>query len=181
MQKKFAEEQARLRAATSEAVGGVDRLRHVTAATATPYLVLSGNVKPGQISDPSSGYATSDRAVRTEHARLRPFASRELCQMSLGFALIVRMHLIVRLIVCHYVAVPAGIASAMPFSALRFHDVHCMQVSLTPVLGAQTPALGGGMTPLAGNRKVEAMLGIDRKAADREAMPPPAARAKQQR
>jgi len=64
MQKKFAEEQARLRAATSEAVGGVDRLRHVTAASATPYLVLSGNVKPGQISDPSSGYATSDRAVR---------------------------------------------------------------------------------------------------------------------
>ena len=64
MQKKFAEEQARLRAATSEAVGGVDRLRHVTAASATPYLVLSGNVKPGQISDPLSGYATSDRAVR---------------------------------------------------------------------------------------------------------------------
>ncbi len=70
MQKKFAEEQARLRAATSEAVGGVDRLRHVTAASATPYLVLSGNVKPGQISDPSSGYATSDRAVRSFAAPL---------------------------------------------------------------------------------------------------------------
>ena len=53
-----------------------------------------------------------------------------------------------------------------------------MQVSLTPVLGAQTPSLGGGMTPLAGARKVEAMLGIDRRAADRAAMPPPAARAK---
>lgn len=72
MQKKFAEEQARLRAATSEAVGGVDRLRHVTAASATPYLVLSGNVKPGQISDPSSGYATSDRAVCAVTARPMP-------------------------------------------------------------------------------------------------------------
>ena len=64
MQKKFAEDQARLRAATSEATGGLDRLRHVHAASATPYLVLSGNIKPGQISDPSSGFATSDKAVR---------------------------------------------------------------------------------------------------------------------
>ena len=39
--------------------------------------------------------------------------------------------------------------------------------------GQQTPALGGGMTPLAGDRKVEAMLGIKRARADSEAMPPP--------
>lgn len=32
----------------------------VQEVTATPYLVLSGKVKPGQISDPTSGYATEE-------------------------------------------------------------------------------------------------------------------------
>lgn len=68
----------------------------------TPYVVLTGNIRPGQSSDPKSGYATVDS-----------------------------------------------------------------QVALTPVLG-------GGKTPLTGDRKVEAMLGITKRAKD--SMPPPASR-----
>lgn len=63
-QKKFAEEQAKLRAATSEAHGSLERLKQVQQASATPYLVLDGTVRPGQISDPASGYATSKKSVR---------------------------------------------------------------------------------------------------------------------
>ncbi len=159
MQKKFAEDQARLRAATSEATGGLDRLRHVQAASATPYLVLSGNIKPGQISDPSSGFATSDKAARR---CLQTYPVLERC---------------VR--VTRHCWIPHLPQSCPANAAHSEHDL-CVQVSLTPVLGAQTPALGGGVTPLAGNRKVEAMLGIDRTAADRVAMPPPTARRKQQ-
>jgi hypothetical protein len=33
--------------------------------TATPYLVLSGKVKPAQVSDPASGYATEERGKRS--------------------------------------------------------------------------------------------------------------------
>jgi len=58
------------------------------AKTNTPYVVLTGNIRPGQSSDPKSGYATVDSQV------------------------------------------------------------------------ALTPMLGGGRTPLVGDRKVEAMLGI---------------------
>lgn len=36
------------------------RVRALQEVSATPYLVLSGKIKPGQISDPSSGYATED-------------------------------------------------------------------------------------------------------------------------
>jgi len=77
-------------------------------------------------------------------------------------------------VVCLYGALPSSHRCDS-----QIYGVHSTQ--LTPVLGAQTPALGGGLTPLSGTRKVEAMLGIDRRAADRAAMPPPAARAKQQR
>lgn len=63
-QKKFAEEQAKLRAATSESRGSLERLKQVQVASKSPYLVLDGTVKPGQISDPASGYATSGKAVR---------------------------------------------------------------------------------------------------------------------
>ena len=71
-QKKFAEEQAKLRAATSEAHGSLDRLKQVQAASATPFLVLDGTVKPGQSrthvggqsSDPGSGYDTSRKVMR---------------------------------------------------------------------------------------------------------------------
>ena len=73
------------------------------AKTNTPYVVLTGNIRPGQSSDPKSGYATVDS-----------------------------------------------------------------QVALTPVLG-------GGKTPLTGDRKVEAMLGI-RKRTGNDSMPPPASR-----
>lgn len=37
----------------------------IQSATATPYLVLSGKIKPGQISDPASGYATEERTARS--------------------------------------------------------------------------------------------------------------------
>lgn len=39
----------------------VDRMREAQAQLKTPYLVLSGNVKPGQTSDPTSGFATVDK------------------------------------------------------------------------------------------------------------------------
>ena len=70
-QKKYAEEQAKLRAATSEARGSLDRLKQVQAASKTPYMVLDGTVRPGQISDPASGYATDGKAVRTAAASHR--------------------------------------------------------------------------------------------------------------
>ena len=73
------------------------------AKTNTPYVVLTGNIRPGQSSDPKSGYATVDSQV------------------------------------------------------------------------ALTPMLGGGRTPLVGDRKVEAMLGI-RKRPGNDSMPPPASR-----
>ena len=63
-QKKYAEEQAKLRAATSESTGSLDRLKQVQAASKTAYLVLDGTVRPGQVSDPASGYATSRKVVR---------------------------------------------------------------------------------------------------------------------
>ncbi|KAF7151999.1 hypothetical protein RHSIM_Rhsim01G0112900 [Rhododendron simsii] len=39
----------------------VERMREAQARLKTPYLVLSGNVKPGQTSDPSSGFATVEK------------------------------------------------------------------------------------------------------------------------
>ncbi|XP_021771028.1 SART-1 family protein DOT2-like [Chenopodium quinoa] len=41
----------------------VDRMREAQAQLKTPYLVLSGNVKPGQTSDPRSGFATVEKDV----------------------------------------------------------------------------------------------------------------------
>ena len=73
------------------------------AKSNTPYVVLTGNIRPGQSSDPKSGYATVDSQV------------------------------------------------------------------------ALTPMLGGGRTPLVGDRKVEAMLGF-RKPPGNDSMPPPASR-----
>lgn len=71
----------------------------------TPYVVLTGNIRPGQSSDPKSGYATVDSQV------------------------------------------------------------------------ALTPMLSGGRTPLVGDRKVEAMLGIKKKrGGGHDSMPPPANR-----
>lgn len=77
---------------------------HTAQAKAnTPYVVLTGNIRPGQSSDPKSGYATVDSQV------------------------------------------------------------------------ALTPMLSGGRTPLVGDRKVEAMLGI-KKRSGHDSMPPPANR-----
>ncbi|GFP79404.1 sart-1 family protein dot2 [Phtheirospermum japonicum] len=39
----------------------VERMREAQAKLQTPYLVLSGNVKPGQSSDPRSGFATVEK------------------------------------------------------------------------------------------------------------------------
>ncbi|OIT34357.1 sart-1 family protein dot2 [Nicotiana attenuata] len=39
----------------------VQRMREAQAQSKTPYLVLSGNVKPGQTSDPRSGFATVEK------------------------------------------------------------------------------------------------------------------------
>ena len=38
-----------------------ERIREVQACTKTPYVVLSGRVKPGQTSDPKSGFATVEK------------------------------------------------------------------------------------------------------------------------
>lgn len=42
----------------------------------------------------------------------------------------------------------------------------------TPVAGARTPMLGGGLTPLAGNSKVEAMLGVKKPGGGGSMLPP---------
>ncbi|KAL0735716.1 hypothetical protein Bca4012_011926 [Brassica carinata] len=41
----------------------VQRMREAQAQLKTPYIVLSGNVKPGQTSDPQSGFATVEKDV----------------------------------------------------------------------------------------------------------------------
>ncbi|XP_021891427.1 SART-1 family protein DOT2 isoform X2 [Carica papaya] len=41
----------------------VERMREAQARLKTPYLVLSGHVKPGQTSDPTSGFATVEKDV----------------------------------------------------------------------------------------------------------------------
>ncbi|KAK9806920.1 hypothetical protein WJX72_007494 [[Myrmecia] bisecta] len=100
--RKAADAIVQKRASTSEVTetSSLARLQHANKAAAAPYVVLTGNVKPGQSADPVSGYAT------VEHAAL-------------------------------------------------------------------TPVLGGGQTPLLGDRKVEVMLGIKREGGH---MPPPPAR-----
>ncbi|BDA45958.1 probable U4/U6.U5 tri-snRNP-associated protein 1 at N-terminal half [Coccomyxa sp. Obi] len=104
--KKIAEEREKMKRALGAGDGEdntVARMHAVQEQTATPYLVLSGKVKPGQSSDPTSGFATVERE---------------------------------------------------------------------PV--ALTPVLGGGQTPLTGNRKVEAMLGVKRpRDGDASMAPPP--------
>ncbi|CAL8462106.1 g1637 [Coccomyxa elongata] len=106
--KKVAEEREKMKRALGAGDGddnSVARMHAVQEQTATPYLVLSGKVKPGQSSDPASGFATVERE---------------------------------------------------------------------PV--ALTPVLGGGKTPLTGNRKVEAMLGVKRPRDGDSSMAPPPAR-----
>lgn len=40
-----------------------ERMREAQAQLKTPYLVLSGHVKPGQTSDPRSGFATVEKEI----------------------------------------------------------------------------------------------------------------------
>ncbi|KAJ7980036.1 SART-1 family protein DOT2 [Quillaja saponaria] len=42
----------------------VERMREAQESSKTPYLVLSGHVKPGQTSDPQSGFATVEKDVQ---------------------------------------------------------------------------------------------------------------------
>ncbi|XP_047324897.1 SART-1 family protein DOT2 [Impatiens glandulifera] len=42
----------------------VERMREAQSRLKTPYLVLSGNVKPGQTSDPQSGFATVEKNLQ---------------------------------------------------------------------------------------------------------------------
>lgn len=61
--KQVAKEMAQRKTATGSADGQVMAgLKAVQAEAATPYMVLSGQVKPGQSRDAASGYATVDRA-----------------------------------------------------------------------------------------------------------------------
>ena len=61
--KQIAKELAQRKAATGDAGGTLDGLKAVQTAAATPYMVLSGTVRPGQSRDATSGYATVDRGV----------------------------------------------------------------------------------------------------------------------
>lgn len=59
--KQVAREMAQRKAATGPVSGTVAGLKAVQEAAATPYVVLSGTVRPGQSRDATSGYATVDR------------------------------------------------------------------------------------------------------------------------
>ena len=70
----------------------------------------------------------------------------------------------------NHVVVKGSKAMADPLSG--YDTVHS-NAAPTPVLGH----LGGGDTPLVGNKKVEAMLGVKRSREGAGSMPPPPARA----
>ena len=70
----------------------------------------------------------------------------------------------------NHVVVKGSKAMADPLSG--YDTVHS-DAAPTPVLGH----LGGGDTPLVGNKKVEAMLGVKRSRQGASSMPPPPARA----
>lgn len=59
--KQVARELAQRKAATGPVGGTVAGLKAVQEAASTPYMVLSGTVRPGQSRDATSGYATVDR------------------------------------------------------------------------------------------------------------------------
>uniref|UniRef100_A0A1J3IXY7 SART-1 family protein DOT2 n=1 Tax=Noccaea caerulescens TaxID=107243 RepID=A0A1J3IXY7_NOCCA len=59
----------------------VARMREAQAQLKTPYLVLSGNVKPGQTSDPQSGFATVEKDVP---GSLTPMLGDKKVEMFLG-------------------------------------------------------------------------------------------------
>jgi U4/U6.U5 tri-snRNP-associated protein 1 len=59
--KQVAKELAQRKTASGAAGGTLDGLKAVQEAGATPYMVLSGTVRPGQSRDAASGYATVDR------------------------------------------------------------------------------------------------------------------------
>jgi U4/U6.U5 tri-snRNP-associated protein 1 len=59
--KQVAKELAQRKAATGGAGRTLEGLKAVQEAAATPYMVLSGTVRPGQSRDATSGYATVDK------------------------------------------------------------------------------------------------------------------------
>lgn len=107
---KDAEAAAAKKSATSEQPDSLRRLHAAQKIAAAPYVVLNGSVRPGQISDPTSGFATANG----------------------------------------YETHRSGAASLAP-----------------------TPVLGGGKTPLVGDRKVQAMLGMKRSGGTTSMAPPP--------
>eukprot|EP00887_Chlorella_sp_A99_P003910 scaffold11.g3910.t1 len=98
------------------------QMKVVQQKAATPYVVLSGTIKPGQSRDAASGYATVDKRD-------------ELEQEGLGGG-------------------AGGRRGGAPPTLARL-------------------AGGGGQTPLVGNAKVEAMLGIKRPGSGNSSMAPP--------
>lgn len=114
---KDAEAAAAKKSATSEQPDSLRRLHAAQKIAAAPYVVLNGSVRPGQISDPTSGFATANG----------------------------------------YETQRGGAASLAP-----------------------TPLLGGGKTPLVGNRKVQTMLGMKRSGGDVSMPPPPPRKPKQE-
>ncbi|XP_068657365.1 SART-1 family protein DOT2-like [Aristolochia californica] len=59
----------------------VERMRETQARLQTPYLVLSGHVKPGQTSDPRSGFATIEK---DHHGSLTPMLGDKKVEHFLG-------------------------------------------------------------------------------------------------
>ena len=122
-QRQVAEEMAQKAVASGAAGEGraVRSMKALQAGAATPYVVLSGTVRPGQSRDAASGYATVDRSAAMQQ----------------------------------------------------------QQAAMAPGTGSVAPSLGGSgrATPLLGNAKVEAMLGITRPGGGESSMGPPPAKA----
>lgn len=59
--KQFQEELKLKQMSSDRPSQSVERMREAQAQLKTPYLVLSGHVKPGQTSDPRSGFATVEK------------------------------------------------------------------------------------------------------------------------
>lgn len=147
---KAAEEIAKKRAASeagsSAPAGSLQQMKQVQKQAATPYVVLSGTIKPGQSRDAASGARVGAHTLPMKApavalaAALRRAAPRPAlpCPAALrppAFSLSMRMRLAP--------SPAAGYATVDRAEALT---------APTPVLGK----LGGGTTPLVGNAKVGA-------------------------
>ena len=71
-QKQVAKEMAQRKAATGAVGGTVAGLQALQKANATPYMVLSGTVKPGQSRDAANGYSSVDREEMEQQQQQQP-------------------------------------------------------------------------------------------------------------